>query len=539
MKRSLTFLRTITALVVGLFAVTALATGDALGMEAVSTGHSLAPTVDWLTGFTAHLDMPGGAGVLASGAAAAAVPDGGEDGDEQVTLTKDGIRDLLDEIQGRSEPSEEDVETAARQIATDEGGDQQTRNAPQLNTEGSLEVEGGEPRKAPWEQRTVRYFNALVTSKDNQEQGIREIQGLRRDLKEMPDRQWQDEEDQARQVVKDADLRREQQNRILSMLELGRITRGSERLMTTSTTDTPKAGYLLPKPFLAELFVIIEDYGVARDLFRAIPMISKEVDLKNITSKVAAYWTNEGANFTASDLGFSEESLSVNKLAGITSWTNELAEDQAIAFLPVVQQLFAESMAEKEDRAGLLGDGASAFGGFTGVLNLPSAQAVTFATGSTTAAALSESHLRSVKTSLSESRRNGAVWLMHQTVLEEIRQLENSSGARIMQEMIVDGGPSRLLGYPVVTSEVMPAYSNVAAGEAFIAFGNMRNMLMGQRRGVTADVSREAVLQDGTGAISYNAFQADGALLRISERLGFQSPSAVQPNIVVVKTAAS
>jgi len=128
---------------------------------------------------------------------------------------------------------------------------------------------------------------------------------------------------------------------------------------------------------------------------------------------------------------------------------------------------------------------------------------------------------------------------MHDTVYEEIKQLETSSGDRIFQEMIVGTGDDTLLGFPVETSQVYPNFDSVGAGDPFISFGDHRTMLMGQRRGVTASQSREAVIQDSNGNIVYNAYQADGALLKITERIGFAAPSAVQPNIVTINTAAS
>lgn len=391
-------------------------------------------------------------------------------------------------------------------------------------------VEVGEERAADWMRRTVRYFNALVTKKEDSTKADEMIRQLRKEVESMPDSQVRDEEKEAWDAIQNSGLDALKKEALKSALEI--------RLHTTSTSDTPKAGYLLPKPFLAEMFVIVEQYSVARQNFRTIPMTSKEIDLKNVATKVVAAWTDEGSNITADDLVFAEGQLTVKKLAGLTSWTSELEEDMALSLLPIVQELFAESIAQKEDQAGLIGDGSATYGSFTGIANLSKAHAVTGDAGETDATFIDEATFRAAKNALSEARQRGAKWIMHRTVLEEIAQFENTAGFRIFQETINGPTPGQLLGFDVITSEVMPSYTSVGADTPFVILGNPSRALMGQRRGITADVSREAVIQDGDGAIVYNAYQADGALLRITERVGFKVPSAYEDAFAVIKSAA-
>lgn len=398
---------------------------------------------------------------------------------------------------------------------------------------GNLDVEVGEDRAPDWMRRTVRYFNALVTKKDDEQAGNNMIRTLSREVKNMPDSQRRAEEKEAANIIDSAPLDKIKRHVMKTALGI------ESRLHTTSTDDTAKAGYLLPKPFLAEIFVIVEQYSVVRNAFRTIPMTSKDLDLKNVSTKVIAYWTSEGNNIQASDLVFGEGVLSNDKLAGITSWSAELEEDMAISLLPIVEDLFGESIAEKEDQAGLLGDGTSSFGGFTGIANLDSAEETTFEAGETDASALSESYIRAAKNSLSEARQRGAAWIMHRTIKDAVEQFENTAGYRIFQENISGEGPDSLLGLPIITSEVMPSFTGAGADEPIILLGNYNRALMGMRRGLTADISREAVLQDAQGDIVYNAFQGDGALLRITERVGFKVPSAYEDAFAVVKTAAT
>jgi HK97 family phage major capsid protein len=128
---------------------------------------------------------------------------------------------------------------------------------------------------------------------------------------------------------------------------------------------------------------------------------------------------------------------------------------------------------------------------------------------------------------------------MSDTIQSLVGKIEDGGGNRIFHETIEGEEPNRLLGYPIEISEAMPDATDVAAGEPFAIFGNPQRALLGQRRGVTADVSEEAIIQDTNGDIVFNAFQAEGSLLRISERVGFKVPTAWEDSFSILETAAS
>ncbi|WP_441001306.1 phage major capsid protein [Fodinibius sp. SL11] len=430
--------------------------------------------------------------------------------------------------------TDQDLENALERIMTNKSDDDDDKdNDKKRNINADTDIQVGDDRAPDWMRRTVRYFNALAMRKEDSVKADEMMQSLKRDVKQMNDRQRRDEHKEAADIIDSSGLSRIKRHALKSSLDI------DERLQTTSTTNTAKTGYLLPKPFLAEVFVIVEQYGVCRQLFRTVPMTNKSVDLKNVVSKVVAYWTSEGNNIDFSDLVLGEGQLEVSKLAGITSWTTELEEDMAISLLPLVQDLFGESIAEKEDKAGLLGDGSASFGGYTGLANLSGAQTVTFSSTETSASDLSEQYLRDARNKLSEARQQGAVWIMNRTVKDHIEQFESGGGDRIFQSNISGTGPDTLLGKPIELAEAMPTMTDVSADEPFIIFGNPSRTLMGMRRGLTADISREAILQNADDSIAFNAFQGDGALLRLTERVGFKTPAAYEDAFVTINTAAS
>lgn len=83
--------------------------------------------------------------------------------------------------------------------------------------------------------------------------------------------------------------------------------------------------------------------------------------------------------------------------------------------------------------------------------------------------------------------RQGAAWVMNSSTAGMVRKLKNDDGQWIWQQSAQQGQPERLLGFPVVIAEDMPA---IAANTFSIAFGNF------QRGYVVVDKVGTRVLRD-------------------------------------------
>jgi HK97 family phage major capsid protein len=99
------------------------------------------------------------------------------------------------------------------------------------------------------------------------------------------------------------------------------------------------------------------------------------------------------------------------------------------------------------------------------------------------------------------------------------------------------GMPAMLWGYPICDNYGINAMTlTSAAGLKFAAFGNPKLMLMGLKRNPEILISREGILDTGS-AVTFNALQADGAIIRVTERVGFKQ--VLTTGISVLKTAAA
>jgi HK97 family phage major capsid protein len=85
--------------------------------------------------------------------------------------------------------------------------------------------------------------------------------------------------------------------------------------------------------------------------------------------------------------------------------------------------------------------------------------------------------------SLKSGHRQGAAFVMNSKTMAAVRKFKAADGTFLWQPGVLEGQPSRLLGYPVVEVEDMP---DVAANACPIAFGNFKaGYLIAERRATT------------------------------------------------------
>lgn len=373
----------------------------------------------------------------------------------------------------------------------------------------------------PWQRRAalqLRYMDAKLTGRSDATQLGEQLMTMQREL---GPRQLDAERAEAADIITKANLPVLQAVRLMSTLSAG------------------AGANTLPAPFLAEVFVIVELRGLARRLFRPIPMSSKTLDMSTVSTKAIAYWPDQGSNITPADLAFGAGQLEAKKLAAITSWSSEVEEDTAIAWLSIVQESMAEAIMSNEDDAGFKGDASATYGGFTGLVNA-STNIVSLAAGKTSFTHAGPDDLRAVRDALSLAKRRGAMWMCHPDFISHVEGMKNAQGDYIYRSPSADR-PALLWGYPIANGgegiESMPSLADSAAAKPFVAFGNPQHMLMGMRRELDVMISREGILNSAANAITLNALQADATILRMTERIAFKLPLTTA--ISVLKTAAA
>lgn len=280
------------------------------------------------------------------------------------------------------------------------------------------------------------------------------------------------------------------------------------------TGSEADGGYVVPIDFRPTLLRIIEQWGVARQEFQVVPMIRDEMQFPvyngdwtdGTNPNGPAYWVNENAAITPSWAQFSNVTMTCRKLAALVPTSNELLQDAAIPIATLIATLVGEFLAKEEDRVGFV---ATALDTSKFVGALPSA-GKTVTTATTNISSMTADDLLSMQLALNRGALDGAKYYMNRSIFAMVRTLKNSDGDYIVQ-MPTGTMPTTIWGYPVTLVESLPTNPGGASADTrYILFGNLKNMYMGDRMGLSVA---------STDLVGFANFQTH---FRFVERIGFK-----------------
>lgn len=285
------------------------------------------------------------------------------------------------------------------------------------------------------------------------------------------------------------------------------------------------AGFLVPDEFQNDLIDLREKFGVFRQNAKVVPMASDTRSDPRRVNGVTAYFVGESTAATLSDKQWDRVRLTAKKLMVLTKYSNELNEDAVLNIGDDLAGEIAYAFALKEDQCGFLGDGTSAYGGITGVVNALLKVDPTGASNPANVMGL----VVSSGTGFASNYNGIALGDFNKLVaaLPEYADVPGQAkwycskffwGA-VMQRLATSAGGNRVaeiedtplrksfLGYDVVVSQVMPKIS--ATSQVCCLFGNLAMAArLGDRRHTTIVMSEHAM----------NAFEQDEVVIRGTER---------------------
>lgn len=262
------------------------------------------------------------------------------------------------------------------------------------------------------------------------------------------------------------------------------------RVMTENVLS--QGGALVPSEMEAAIISLRDSYGVARQLARVRPMASDTLLVPRRTGGVTAYFfqDDDGTGVTSSDKGWDLVRLSTKKLGALAKISRDLIEDAVISVIDDMAQEQAYAFAKLEDQCLIIGDGTSTYGGITGINTKFEAVAYAGRTALTSGhdllSEVDNTDLTTVMGNVSQyAIGSGAKWLCSalakSLVFNRLKAVAGGNSIQTLGQMPTDD----FLGYPIVTSEVMPAVATTLNAKVMMVFGRFDMAAsIGSRRGI-------------------------------------------------------
>ena len=283
------------------------------------------------------------------------------------------------------------------------------------------------------------------------------------------------------------------------------------------TNDNSLGGFLVPDQFENDLIDLREQFGVFRREAKIRPMSSDTRSDPRRTGGLTANFVGELTAIPKSNKSWDRVQLTARKLAVLSIYSSELAEDAVVNIGDDLAGEIAYAFSLKEDQCGFNGDGTSTYGGIHGII--PKLEAgttldghVQAASGNDTAEEYTLADFVKVMGSLPQYADANAKWYVSRYMWAgAMSRLQWAAGGNAVGDI---AGPSRatFLGYPVVISQVMIG-SGDHSGKVAALFGDLpKAASFGDRRGIGIAFSTEGTV-DGV-----NLYEVDGVGVRGTER---------------------
>ncbi len=288
--------------------------------------------------------------------------------------------------------------------------------------------------------------------------------------------------------------------------------------------DTTTGSILIPDELANEILRIPDDPSAMMGQVRTIPMGVRKI---TYTLKlVGATWTwvtNEVTAKTETNPTFASVDLECETAAAWIAFTEEWGEDSFVNQGAYFTELLRESWQTEFDKQ-CLNSNASPF---TGVLHNSGANILNLGAGDTSFSDVDFDDLHNLVAELTtQSKRNGAKFILHTTILDIFKKIKNDVGDYIWEKP-AGTTPGTLAGYGYILSDAMPDSTDSAVSTAFVAFGNPKHILHGNRVGM------EFRIFDQTA----DTMVYDRLFLRARTRQAFVT--GIPAAFAVMKTAAS
>ncbi len=271
------------------------------------------------------------------------------------------------------------------------------------------------------------------------------------------------------------------------------VTNNQMALKALAEGTDADGGYLFPNEFLAEILRDLPELNVMRQYVRIIPMKRDKMDVTSLVDGLDVFWTAENAAKSTTTARFSQQTLTAFKMAAILYSSDELIEDSTeVDLVALIINLFAEAIADEEERVIWVGDGTTQPQGIN--------TATVSSTGGTGNA---YNDVVTLYYNLPRKYRVNAAFFANDGTAKQFALVKDTTGRPIFLPS-VNSSPAEgtLLGKDLVISDWVP--------DRVLYFGDLkRGYFLGDRKRMTAKVSQD----------TETAFTKDQTAIRVVARI--------------------
>lgn len=283
-----------------------------------------------------------------------------------------------------------------------------------------------------------------------------------------------------------------------------------------SGINTNRTAVELPGDISSEIIQKTQEASAIMQLARQIPLPGRGLEIPMITSDPEASWVAETNSKPVSNPGVSKKTMKAYKLAVIVPFSDEFARDYKALYDALVQRI-PGALAKKFDAT--VFHGTTPGTGFD-VLTGCTAQSIDVVSGE------GGFYKALVAADVDIAAHDGDIngFAFSPQARGEMLSALDKDGRPIFINNVAEGAIPRLIGQPVYYSRGLYAAGNSSTGAAakpdVLGFaGDWTKAMYGTVEGVKVDISNQATLTIGTGAV--NLWQHNMFAVKAEIEVGF------------------
>jgi HK97 family phage major capsid protein len=314
-------------------------------------------------------------------------------------------------------------------------------------------------------------------------------------------------------------------------LEIEKSGKQDEIAKTGYANETTAAdgSVLVPDAeFVTSLFDNLPKYGVAFSDANVRNTDRTSVRVISLDSGLTFYATAEAGVKTSAKLSFSKNEVSLAKYAVIVPATDELTDDAAIDYWNVVTQELTRAYSKKADEI-VFTDAPGSASGSGGVTNQTGVLTHTFGSS------LDWDDLLTAQSKTEDDldESNNKWYMRKETWYYLVMRRADAVNAADGAGMYLSGSLNTATGFvanpntpvtpwgtPVKFTRVLPTINSVSANDAIAVYGDLKNYLLYNKRGMALKMLTEATIVDADSVSTNLATQDISAMRAVIRLLG-------------------